>query len=389
MKKLITLLLLTALCVGLLVYNFSLREPRPNSGTEPPTTTQPASTPHTPTGQVRILNTDPDLQEAWENLAQAYTSRTGVDVTILTGTEQAQPTLFTVRNAEELNAELCLDLSGTQSYAQLASWDLTLTADEKVCGIAAEIEGFGLICNSSLLGHVATQEEITGLASLQAVAQSITADPGLGFRAFACPDLQGSFVARLASLDADFRQFWDVYSANAVCQPEALSESGPSDGLTELLEGKAVFYLGSTGEYAEVATLGDHTLDIIPLYLGGQEEQRQGLCVTCSSYWCVRNDADALDIEATLAFLDYLVHPREDGTVPVDDLQILAPYRQAAYAANPLARRLRTDLAAGKEYVVCRPCQSAPAGLGDALAAYAAAPTDENWAAVMAILGES
>ena len=385
MKKLITLLLLVALCVGLLVYNLTLIESQSNAGTEPPATTQPTQT---PTGQVRILNTDPSLQKAWENLALEYTSKTGEAVTILTDTQEAQPTLFTVGNADELIADQCLDLSGTQSYAQLASWGLTLVADGKVCGIAAEIEGFGLVCNSALLGHVATQEEITGLASLQAVAQSITADPELGFAAFACPDLQGGFGARLASVDADFRQFWDVYSANAVCQPETLLEMDPADGLTELLEGKAVFYLGSTGEYEEVSSLGDHTLDIMPLYLGGQEEQRQGLCVTCSSYWCVRSDADALDIEATLAFLDYLVRPREDGTVPVDDLQILAPYRRASYAANPLERRLRTDLAAGKEYVVCQPCQSAPAGLGDALAAYAADPTDENWAIVVAILSE-
>lgn len=386
MKKIITLLLLVGLCVGLLVYNFTI--PAPENGETEPVITEP-STPTEPlTGEVRILNNDPQRQEAWEALAAEYTKQTGISVTVLTGTDEAQPTLFTVSGAEEL-AQVqaqCLDLSGSEALTQLASWDLTLTVDGKLCGIAAEIEAFGLIYNSSLLGHVATQGEITDLATLTIVAQTITADSGLKFAAFACPDLEGDFAARLASTGADFRSFWDLYAANAACAPSTLTETRGANSLNELLEGKAVFYLGGTSDYDEIAGLGDHKLGIMPLYLGGENEQRQGLCVTGSRYWCVRADASELDIQATLDFLEYLVHPREDGTVPVDDLQLLAPYRQATYAANPLERTLRTDLAAGKEYVVCPKCDTAPEGLADALAAYAADPMDDNWAAITAIL---
>jgi hypothetical protein len=126
----------------------------------------------------------------------------------------------------------------------------------------------------------------------------------------------------------------------------------------------------------------------MPVYLGGEDEQRCGLCVTCDSYWCVRSDVDALDIQATLDFLHYLVHPCEDGTVPVDELELLAPYRQATYAANPLERTLRTDLAAGREYLVCEDEEKVPTGLPEALTIYATEPTDENWALVLSILNK-
>lgn len=388
MKKLITLLLLLGLCVGLLVYNFTLAAPQ-SGETEPVTDPTELSVPTQPSvGQVRIANRDPDMQQAWETLARDYTSRTGVPVTVVSGGDETA-TLFTVSTPEELAAvkDKCLDLSGTGAHAQLSSWDLTLEADGKVCGIAVQIEGFGLIYNSGLLGHLATPQEITGLSALKNVAESITADGELTFAAFACPNLEGSFVSKLVSVGTDCRAFWEVYSANSACAPEALAQTGQADSLTEFAEGKAVFYLGSTADYEQISKLGDHNLGIMPLYLGGEDEQ-QGLCVSCDSYWCVRGDADAQDVQATLDFLNDLVHPRADGTVPVDDLQIVAPYRQASYASNPLERTLRSDLAAGKEYVVCAPMEQIPDGLADALLAYAMAPTDENWAVVTAFLSE-
>lgn len=386
MKKLIALCLLIGLCVGLLVYNFSISS-QPESGTTEPVT-QPATEPEPESvGQVRIANRDPELYQAWMAVAQDYTERTGVSVTVVSG-DDSTATLFTVSNQEELAAvkDNCLDLSGTGAHAQLASWDLTLEADGKICGIAAEIEGFGLIYNSALLGRLATPQEITGLSVLKSVAETITADKEMGFAAFTCPDLSNGFAARLLSVGVDCRAFWDVYAANAACQPETLPKMTAQDSINEFIDEKAVFLLGSTSDYDRISQLGDRNLGIMPLYLGGEDEQRQGLCVTCSSYWCVRSDADPLDVQATLDFLNDLVHPREDGTVPVDDLKIVAPYRQAAYAANPLERTLRTDLAAGKEYVVCRDDVSVSAELVDALAAYAMEPTDEKWAAVAAYL---
>lgn len=396
MKKLTTLFLLIGLCVGLLVYNLSI--PQPKSEQEPvrqqvtqPVPTEPVTQPADMTlpavGQVRIANPDPAQQAAWEKLAEDYTRRTGVPVTVVDG-EDPTATLITVHSMEELAAvqAQCLDLSGTDAHAQLASWDLTLEADGKICGIAAEIEGFGLICNSGLLGQLATVQEITDLSSLQNLAQTITADEELDFAAFACPDLANGFAARLVSMGADCREFWEVYAANTACPPETLNKPSMQDGLSEFVNGKAVFYLGSTLDYKRVSKLGDHNLDIMPLYLGGEDELRRGLCVTCSSYWCVRGDGASLDVQATVDFLNDLVRPREDGTVPVDDLQIVAPYRQAVYASNLLERTLRTDLAAGKEYVVCQRDVSVSPELVTALMDYAVEPTDENWAVVAVFL---
>lgn len=387
MKKLITLLLLAGLCVGLLVYNIAF--PTPNSGeTEP--ATEPTAPTQPPVGQVRIMNNDPDRQAAWEMLAEEYTSRTDVPVMVLTGTEETQPTLFTVSGEEDLvqvQAQ-CLDLSDTEAYAQLASWDLTLTVDGKVCGIASEIEAFGLVCNASLLAQAgSTHTDIECFDDLKSVVEFITANSeDLGFSAFAKVDPTRNFPLRLASLTGDSRAFFDLFINNATCPPSEMASVSEDDAMNDFLTGKAVFYLARTGEHDKLSALGTEYLSILPVYLGGENEERQSLCAVGSSYWCVRNDAPEQDIQATLEFLDYLVQPRADGSVPIDDLQLLSPYRQATMASNVLEIALRSDLAAGKELLICKNVSQIPEGIAEALIAYAAEPTDENWAAVAAIL---
>ena len=105
-------------------------------------------------------------------------------------------------------------------------------------------------------------------------------------------------------------------------------------------------------------------------------------------YWCVRADATQEEIDGALAFLNFLVSPRTDGTVPVDELGILAPYRQAAYTQNAMERRFRSDIAQGKTLNVCGALKKAPDGFSWALRTYAAHPTDENWSAVEQLLNK-
>jgi hypothetical protein len=115
---------------------------------------------------------------------------------------------------------------------------------------------------------------------------------------------------------------------------------------------------------------------------GAAEEQSQGLYCFAKQYWCVRADATQEQIDGALAFLNFLISPRTDGTVPVDDLGILAPYRQATYTRNTMDQRFRRDIAQGKILNVCGSQEKAPDGFAWALRAYANDPTDENWAAV-------
>jgi hypothetical protein len=194
----------------------------------------------------------------------------------------------------------------------------------------------------------------------------------LGFGAFAQPDGEGRFADLLSALPGDIRPLWDLYSSNMAKK--------------DIYSGEAVFCLGTLSDARRIIDSTGLPLEILPLYTGSEREENRGLHCFGKHYWCVRADATQEEIDGALAFLNFLVSPRTDGTVPVDDLGILSPYRQAVYTQNAMEQRFRSDIAQGKTLNVCGALAKAPDGFAWALRSYANRPTDENWAEVQLIL---
>ena len=122
----------------------------------------------TDAGAVYYLNFKPEQDEAWQNLAKAYTEETGVPVTVVTAasgtyeetlmSEMAKstpPTLFQVNGPVGLAnwKDYCYDLSGSDIYGQLTSEDFALKDGDTVAGIAYVIESYGSIANKTLLAQ--------------------------------------------------------------------------------------------------------------------------------------------------------------------------------------------------------------------------------------------
>ena len=383
MKKILALLWILLLCLVLLLSGLIRKHTPTHYQRATPDTATPdrpvmnISTPDTPE-RVRLLylNGQPVLQLIYDQLAQEFFQATGIRVETVSSnanlTEEL-PVLFSVNDASDLQEQDCLDLTDTMAYANLASTDFTLTQDGKVLGIASEAEPFGLICNTALLARVGyTTGEIDSFADLKAVAEYITAhQEELGFGAFAIPSGESRFADLLYALPVDIRPIWDLYSQN----------STPGD----IPSGQAVFSLGTL---SDMKYLGGSKLqlELLPMYIGTVGEETQGLYCFGKQYWCIRADATQEQIDGALAFLNFLINPRTDGTVPVDDLGILAPYRQATYTQTNMERRFRSDIAQGKTLNVCGALKKAPDGFAWVLRNYANNPTDENWSAVEQLL---
>ena len=370
----VALLLTVAGCAGPQV---------PDANTDPgaddPTTS--SSGLQTSAAPVRILNTDPALQSVWQALAQEYTALTGIKATVVTA-EADDPTLRSIASAEEL-PESCADLSQTNACTQLLSQELTLTdGKDRVVAVADSLEVYGLMYNSTLLARTAnTRDDINNFADLTEVVYGITdAKDALGFSAFARVDADGYFVLRLASLNGNCRNLVELILNNTTLELSELENRTKQAALEDFVEGKAVFFLTGGAEQDTLSAIGTENIGVLPIFTGGENEGNQTLCIAPRSYWCV--DATGEEARATMAFLDFLTTPRADGTVPVDDLQRMTPYRHASYVSNPAEVVLRSDLAAGKEPVICRYVTEVPAGLEAALSAYATDPSDANWAVV-------
>ena len=284
-KRIAAILCLLGLCGGFFGYNMSVRD-AVLCPTEP---TAPAP----PVGQVRFVNSDPSLQIAWEFIAAEYTEKTGIPVQIIPADQLGQtiPTLFTVADETELEEikDLCHELSAERAAHHVQD-RYTLKAGNKMCGLPLEAEGYGLIYNSKLLRSAGiTSSDIKSFAKLTEVVNIIAGNSSLKFEPFACADLNGAAIDLLASLPGDIRPFWDLYIGNTACSDVTAEDDGP---MTEMAESKAAFCIGSTKEFKDLAATSEGNLNIMPLYIGGDKEAAQGLCLRVGNYLCVRNDVE-------------------------------------------------------------------------------------------------
>ena len=258
-----------------------------------------------------------------------------------------------------------------------------------------------------------TADDITNFDSLKKVVEDITARKDeLGFSAFTSAGMDGSsdwrFKTHLANLpiyyeykdegidntDAikgtyldNYRQIWDLYINNATCEPTEISTKTADDATAEFVTEEAVFYQNGTWEYNNIADIGDENLGILPIYIGVEGEENQGVCTGTENYWCVNAKASEEDIQATLDFMNWCVTSDEGVEAMCKDMGFVIPFKSNLESENTLVNEANKYLEEGKTPVSWNfstmPSEEWKNGVGSALTAYAADQTDENWEKVV------
>lgn len=377
---------------------------------------------------VYYLNFKPEQDAQWQDLAKIYTEKTGVPVTVVTAAsgeyettlmseiEKADaPTLFQVNGPVGLAnwTDYCYDLSGTDLVKHLTSDAFALKEGDAVKGVAYVIETYGIITNTKLLEKAGyTVADITNFESLKKVAEDIQARKDeLGLDgAFTSAGMDGSsdwrYKTHLANMPIyyeykadgigstgaikgtyldNYKAIWDLYINNSTCEPALLASKTGDDSRNEFLAEKAVFFQNGTWEWGNVSVLGQENLSMIPIYIGAEGEENQGLCTGTENYWCVNGAADQEDIDATIAFLEWVITSDEGRKSMSQDMGFVTPFDTftGEYApTNPLVLLDAEMTAAGKTPVSWNfatiPSEEWKNGVGSALTAYAAGTGDWN-----------
>ena len=331
-------------------------------------------------GKVYYLNFKPEQDEAWQNLAAEYTAETGVPrhrrdrcgqpVRVhpdeRDGKRARPPTLFQVNGPVGLAnwKDYCLDLSNSKLYGELTSDSFALKDGDTVPAIAYVIETYGIIYNKELLTAAGyTQDDITSFDSLKAVADDIQArkdERGIQ-GAFTSAGMDSSsdwrYKTHLANLpiyyeykadgitstDAikgtyldNYKQIFDLYITDSTCDPTVLASKTGNDAVAEFVNKQAVFYQNGTWAYTDIKDLGDDNLGMIPIYIGVDGEENQGLCTGSENYWCVNNMSSEEDIQATLDFIYWCVSSEKGTAAMADDMGFVIPFKSAKAPTNPL-----------------------------------------------------
>lgn len=393
------------------------------------------------TGTVYYLNFKPEQADQWKELAEKYTEETGVQVDVVTAasgtyestlkSEMAKsevPTLFQVNGPVGLATwkDYCYDLKDSEVYKHLKSDDFALKNDDgSVSGIAYVIETYGLIYNKKLLNdYIATDgavissvDEINNFETLKAVADDIQAKKDdLGIEgAFASTGFDSSsdwrFKTHLANIpvyyeykdkgitDTDaiegtyldqYKQIFDLYITDSTCEPSMIATKTGDDATAEFALGNAVFYQNGTWAYQNIIDAGlltDDDLGMMPIYIGVDGEENQGLCTGSENYWCINKDASEADIQATEDFLNWVITSDTGRDSVANSMAFVTPFDtfdDGYTAENPFVKQANDYIADGKTSVAwvfsTMPSEEWKNGVGAALTEYAQGTGD--WDAV-------
>ena len=382
-------------------------------------------------GSVYYLQFKPEQAEQWEDLAQKYQDETGVEVNVVTaasGTYESTlkaemakdevPTLFHVNGPVGLATwkDYCRDLSDTEIYKQLKSDDFALKSDSgEVQGVAFAVETYGIIYNKALLADycaldgavISDVSEINNFATLKAVADDIQARKDeLGVEgAFASAGMDSSsdwrFKTHLANLpiyyeykadnigstDAikgtyldNYKQIYDLYITDSTCDPGLLSSKTMEDSTAEFALGEAVFYQNGTWAYNDITgnEVADEDMGMLPIYIGVEGEENQGLCTGTENYWCINKNAPEEDIQATIDFLNWVITSDEGINALTQEMGFVTTFKTIGdeyLPDNPLVKAANEDIAAGHTPVSwcfpTMPSEEWKNGVGSALLEYA------------------
>ena len=366
-----------------------------------------------------------------------YEKDTGVKVDVQTaasGTYESQlksemakdeaPTLFQVNGPVGLATwkDYCYDLSKSDVYKDVESDDYVLKDGDAVDGIAYVIETYGLIYNKALLNKyfelpdasIKSIDELNNFQALKTAAEEIQAHKDdLGVEgAFTSAGMDSSsdwrFKTHLANLpiyyeykadgidstDAikgtyldNYKQIWDLYLNNSTCEPSMISSKTGDDAASEFSLGEAVFYQNGTWAYNDIKDneVAEEDMGMLPIYIGVDGEENQGLCTGSENYWCVNKNASEEDIQATLDFMNWCV-TSEEGTkmmCSADGMGFVIPFKNNLKSENPLVNIANDYMEKGYTPVdwtfSTMPSEQWKNDLGSALTTYAADQTDANW----------
>ena len=333
-------------------------------------------------GSVYYMNFKPEVTDVWEEIAEVYTEETGVEVKVVTAAggnyestlkseivKSDAPTLFQINGPIGYQSwkDYCADLSDTEFYNALSDKELAITGEDGgVYGVPYTIEGYGIIYNLEIMnkyfamdGAVVTSiDEITSYETLKAVVEDMQAKKdALGIKGvFASTSLlpgeEWRWQTHLANLPVNaeyeangvsdmeeitfsysenFKNIFDLYLNNSTTEPKMLGSKGVNDSMAEFALGQCAMVQNGNWAWGQIAEVSgnivkEENVGFLPIYIGFEGEESQGLCIGTENYFCINSQASEADQKATADFVYWLINSETGKDYMVNKLGNIAPF---------------------------------------------------------------
>ena len=352
--------------------------------------------------EVYYLNFKPEVAEIYsEEIAPAFEEETGIPLKVVTAasnqytqtlkSEMAKsqpPVIFQVNGPMDLMGSKndVAPLENTEFYKLLSDKSMALELDGHVVGIPYVVEGYGIIYNNAIMEKyfalptnstgVKSMDEIDNFETLKAVVEDMTANKdALGIQGvFASTSMSAGndwrwqthlvnvplwaeFGSTEATLDAtnlafsyneNFKALWDLYLDNSTTARGLVGSKSVDDSMAEFALGQCAMVQNGNWGASQILgvpgnTVADEDIKFLPLYMGLDGEETQGLCVGTENYLCINKNASAEAQKNADIFLTWLFSSDTGKKIVQEKLMFITPFNtfeDDELPADPLAKEV-------------------------------------------------
>ena len=358
-------------------------------------------------GKVYFLNFKPEVADIYKEIAQKYKEETGVEVKVVTAASNTYettlkseiakadaPTIFQINGpvGYQAWANYCLDLSNTKLYSYLTDKNLAVRSGKGVYGIPYVVEGYGIIYNNAIMKKyfalkdkavsISSAEDIRSFDMLKAVVTDMTkhkkelgidgvfASTSMGsgeqwrwtnhlanipvFYEMKAKSDDSTVVTTLKADEIGFeysshlKNIFDLYLNNSTTPKGLLSGKTTDNSMAEFALGKAAMVQNGNWAWEQISKVGGNTVkadDVryLPIYIGAEGEEKQGLCIGTENYLAINKNASQADREASIAFLEWLFSSKTGKDYVVNRLKFISPFntfKDNEKPQDPLAKEI-------------------------------------------------
>ena len=374
MKRFVTLALSTVMATAMLTGCTSSSDESANNGE----------------GQVYYLNFKPESEEQWKKIAEDYEAETGVKVKVVTaasGTyeqtlkseiaKKDAPTLFQINGPVGYQSwkDYTADLKDTELYNMLLNQDMAIKDGDGVYGIPYVSEGYGIIVNEAIMNKyfaldgakAKSLDEINNFDKFKEVVEDMQAKKdqlgidGVFASTSLTPGEDWRWQTHLANLpvyyeykdknvsDLDeleftysdnYKNIFDLYTNNSTVKPALLGSKTVSDSMAEFALGKAAMVQNGNWGWGQISEVEGNTvkaedIKFMPIYIGVEGEEKQGLCIGTENYFSINKQASEADQKATVEFVEWLFSSETGKNHVTNELGFIAPFNTFAQEETP------------------------------------------------------
>ncbi|MBQ6816165.1 MAG: ABC transporter substrate-binding protein [Clostridia bacterium] len=305
------------------------------------------------------------------------------------------PTIFQVNGPIGYNEwkDYCANIKDSQLYSILSDKSLAISDQNGVYAIPYVVEGYGIIYNNEILDKyfalssrqkkVNSVAEINNFNALKTVVEDMTTHKSeLNIKGvFASTSLssgedwrwqthlmnmplyyefrentayQNPTIAGLNTTDItfkyanNFKNIYDLYINNSITEKGLLGSKSVADSMAEFATGQVAMVQNGNWAWSQIAgvegnVVKENQIKFMPIYIGADGEENQGLCVGTENYLAINSQASPEKQEASLNFLNWLFTSETGKNFVTNELGFITPFNsfeQSEQPTDPLAREL-------------------------------------------------